>query len=35
MNETHIIRVITVDDHEIMRRGIAFSLQAFKDIEKL
>lgn len=33
MNETHIIRVITVDDHEIMRNGIAFSLQAFKDLE--
>ena len=33
MNETHIIRVITVDDHEIMRSGIAFSLQAFKDLE--
>ena len=33
MNETHIIRVITVDDHEIMRSGIAFSLQAFKDME--
>lgn len=33
MNETNIIRVITVDDHEIMRSGIAFSLQAFKDLE--
>lgn len=33
MNETDIIRVITVDDHEIMRSGIAFSLQAFKDME--
>jgi NarL family two-component system response regulator LiaR len=33
MNETQIIRVITVDDHEIMRSGIAFSLQAFKDLE--
>lgn len=33
MNETNIIRVITVDDHEIMRTGIAFSLQAFKDLE--
>lgn len=33
MNETYIIRVITVDDHEIMRSGIAFSLQAFKDLE--
>jgi NarL family two-component system response regulator LiaR len=33
MNETDIIRVITVDDHEIMRSGIAFSLQAFKDLE--
>ena len=33
MNETPIIRVITVDDHEITRSGIAFSLQAFKDLE--
>ena len=33
MNETHIIRVITVDDHEIMRSGIVFSLQTFKDLE--
>jgi NarL family two-component system response regulator LiaR len=33
MNKTQIIRVITVDDHEIMRSGIAFSLQAFKDLE--
>ena len=33
MNETHIIRVITVDDHEIMRSGIVFSLQAFADLD--
>lgn len=33
MIETHVIRVITVDDHEITRSGIAFSLQAFKDME--
>jgi len=33
MNETHIIRVVTVDDHEILRSGIAFSLQAYKDLE--
>jgi len=33
MNETPLIRVISVDDHEITRSGIAFSLQAFKDLE--
>ena len=33
MNDGNKIRVITVDDHEILRSGIAFSLQAFKDLE--
>ena len=33
MNESDIIRVMTVDDHEITRSGIAFSLQAFKDLQ--
>ena len=33
MKETGTIRVITVDDHEIARSGIAFSLGAFKDLE--
>ena len=33
MSETGTIRVITVDDHEITRSGITFSLRAFKDLE--
>jgi NarL family two-component system response regulator LiaR len=33
MSETHTIRVITVDDHEILRSGITFSLSAYKDLE--
>ena len=33
MNDTHTIRVITVDDHEILRTGIRFSLRAYKDLE--
>ena len=33
MNDGNKIRVITVDDHEILRSGIAFSLQAYKDLE--
>ena len=33
MSQADIIRVITVDDHEILRSGIRFSLQAFKDLE--
>lgn len=33
MSETHTIRVITVDDHEILRSGITFSLRAYKDLE--
>ena len=33
MSETYTIRVITVDDHEIVRSGITFSLRAFKDLE--
>ena len=33
MGETHKIRVMTVDDHEILRGGIRFLLLAFDDIE--
>ena len=33
MSDGNTIRVITVDDHEILRSGIAFSLQAYKDLE--
>ena len=33
MNQTDTIRILTVDDHEILRSGIRFSLQAFKDLE--
>jgi NarL family two-component system response regulator LiaR len=33
MSDDSTIRVITVDDHEILRSGIAFSLQAHKDLE--
>ena len=29
----HRIRVMTVDDHEIFRGGIAFALEAYEDIE--
>lgn len=33
MNEQDCIRVITVDDHELMRGGIKFILLAFDDLE--
>jgi len=33
MTETGPIRVMTVDDHEILRGGIRFSLLAFDDLE--
>jgi len=33
MSEPGCIRVMTVDDHEILRSGIRFSLLAFKDLE--
>lgn len=33
MGKQHHIRVVTVDDHEIMRGGIKFTLLAFDDIE--
>ena len=33
MGETRSIRVMTVDDHEILRGGIRFSLLAFDDLE--
>ena len=33
MSTTQTIRVMTVDDHEILRSGIRFSLQAYKDLE--
>ena len=33
MNETRTLRVMTVDDHEILRSGITFSLRAFKDLD--
>ena len=33
MSESDCIRVMTVDDHEILRSGIRFSLLAFDDLE--
>lgn len=33
MNEQDIIRVLTVDDHELLRRGIRFALLSFEDLE--
>ena len=33
MSESDRIRVMTVDDHEILRSGIRFSLLAFDDLE--
>ena len=33
MGETNPIRVMTIDDHEILRGGIRFSLLAFDDLE--
>ena len=33
MSETHTIRVLIVDDHEIIRTGITYSLSAFHDLE--
>ncbi len=33
MSESNRIRVMTVDDHEILRSGIKFSLLAFEDLE--
>ncbi len=33
MSESGSIRVMTVDDHEILRGGIRFSLLAFEDLE--
>lgn len=33
MSEKKIIRVLAVDDHELMRKGIRFSLLAYDDIE--
>ncbi len=33
MTESKRIRVMTVDDHEILRSGIKFSLLAFEDLE--
>ncbi len=33
MSRTQTIRVMTVDDHEILRSGIRYSLQAHKDLE--
>lgn len=33
MSESERIRVLTVDDHEILRSGIKFSLLAFEDLE--
>jgi NarL family two-component system response regulator LiaR len=33
MTQTDTIRVLTVDDHEILRSGVRFSLKAFKDLE--
>jgi NarL family two-component system response regulator LiaR len=33
MNEPESIRVLSVDDHELLRRGIRFSLLSFDDLE--
>ena len=33
MTEPETIRVVSVDDHELLRRGIRFSLLAFDDLE--
>jgi NarL family two-component system response regulator LiaR len=33
MSKSDLIRVMTVDDHEILRSGIRFSLAAFDDLE--
>ena len=33
MSEAHPIRVLIVDDHEIIRTGIVYSLSAFHDLE--
>lgn len=33
MREAHTIRVLIVDDHEIIRTGITYSLSAFPDLE--
>ena len=33
MSEAHPIRVLIVDDHEIIRTGITYSLSAFHDLE--
>jgi NarL family two-component system response regulator LiaR len=33
MNEIEAIRVLSVDDHELLRRGIRFSLLSFDDLE--
>jgi NarL family two-component system response regulator LiaR len=33
MSEAHTIRVLIVDDHEIIRTGITYSLSAFPDLE--
>jgi NarL family two-component system response regulator LiaR len=33
MSEAHTIRVLVVDDHEIIRTGIVYSLSTFHDLE--
>ena len=33
MSEAHTIRVLIVDDHEIIRTGITYSLSAYHDLE--
>jgi len=33
MSEKEVIRVLTVDDHELLRRGIRFSLLSFDDLD--
>ncbi len=33
MKKTGVIRVLSVDDHELLRRGIRFSLLSFDDLE--
>ena len=33
MSESESIRVVSVDDHEVVRKGLRFSLLAFDDLE--
>ena len=33
MSESNRIRVLVIDDHEVLRSGVAFALLAFDDLE--